>query len=323
VYQIKKTIISLLCLTCLTACNDDEVKLAEACEAVRGLCEEIVSDSACKNERNSVILNEYDIRVRRNRSKIYQQMLALEDLKECTYKQSLIQYVPAEMKFPIETRETQERINKRNEYRRSIAERKRMKVDNYHNTLNKIERYNQETAGFLTPHLLYWHWSRLHDKVALGHLIELDEEGRLSGYDMMFFMSMAYASIDPEKVEPTLLRSLEQYPPIRYTEMAPPKEPTRYNPYIDEEGRLHYSIFRHLTQLYFSKKEYDKSYIFARLLEMNNDEAVDDFVILGYMKNQRRERLGELDQISETIDSWVKDGKFRTLKYEKLVDSLS
>lgn len=315
----KKTILVILTCSCLAACNNDEVKLAEACESVDGLCEKIVSDSACKNERNTVILNEYEIKVKRDRSVIYTQMLALEDLKECTYKQSLIQYVPAEMKFPIEPNEDAERLSKRDSYRRSITARKQMKVDNYQNTVEHIEKYNQETKGFMTPHLLYWHWSRLHDDKALEHLVDLDYQGKIQGYDMMFFMSMAYASYDPDKAEETLLRALEQYPATRYTVMKAPKEPYRYNPYTDEEGRLHYSIFRHLTQLYFKKKEYDKSYVFARLLEINNDDAVDEFVIMAFMKNQKTEKLRQLDKISEAIDSWVREGGFTVREYQQLI----
>ncbi len=308
-YYIKKTALSFLIITGLSACNN-QMSVSEACNSVSVMCKEIADDSGCKRERAAVVLNEYDIRVKKDKSKIYQQMLALEDLQQCSYKRSLIQYVSAESRFPVVPNETKERVAKRESFRKSISERKKVKSDNYHRTMKYAHYYNQKTEGSLNPRHLYWHYSRLNDRVALRRLIEKDKKGEVFGHDMKFFMSMIYVDADPELVEESLLKSLEQYPVSKYNPLGDVKAPSKYDPYKDEEGRLHYSIFRHLTQYYYKNEEFEKSYIFAKLLGLNNDNAVNYFMIFRKMKNRSEAHIKRLDEIAETIHEWLKEGKF-------------
>jgi hypothetical protein len=309
VYHIQKTALSFLIITGLSACNS-QLSVSEACNSVSVMCKEIVDDSGCKKERAAVVFNEYDIRVKKDKSKIYQQMLALEDLQECSYKRSLIQYVSAESRFPVEPNETKERVANRESFRKSISERKKVKSDNYHRTMKYAHYYNQETEKSQNPRHLYWHYSRLNDRVALYRLIEKDKKGEVSGHDMMFFMSMIYVDADPDLVEESLLKSLEQYPASKYKPMGDLKDPSKYDPYKDEEGRLHYSVLRHLTQSYYKNEQFEKSYIFAKLLELNNDNAVSDFMIFREIKDRSEARIKTLDEIAYTAHEWLKAGEF-------------
>lgn len=315
-YHIKKKALSFLIIISLSACNN-KMSVSEACNSVSVICKEIVDDSGCKRERAAVVLNEYDIRVKKDKSKIYQQMLALEDLQQCSYKRSLIQYVSAESRFPVEPNETKERIDKRESFRKSISERKKVKSDNYQRTMRYAHYYNQETEGSLNPRHLYWRYSRLNDRVALKRLIEKDKKGEVFGHDMKFFMSMIYVDADPELVEESLLKSLEQYPVSKYNPLGDVKAPSKYDPYKDEEGRLHYSIFRHLTQYYYKNKQFDKSYIFAKLLGLNNDNAVNYFMIFRKMKNRSEAHIKRLDEAAGIIHEWLKEGKFDSLGLEQ------
>lgn len=320
-YHIKKTVLSILMITGLSACNS-KISVSEACSSVSVMCKEIVDDSGCKRQRVSVILNEYDIRVKKDKSKIYQQMLALEDLEHCSYKRSLIQYVSAESRFPIERHESQERIDKREAFRKSISDRKRTKSENYRNTMKYSHYYNQEIEDSSLPQHLYWRYSRLNDKKALYTLVDKDKKGSVSGYDMMFFMSLLYSDIDPEKVEPSLLRALEQYPPNRYDTEGPVLEPAKYDPFKDDGGRLHYSIMRHLTQIYFKNKDYDRAYIFSNLLKINEDKSVDDFTIYSRIQGRGAQHLEKLDEITENVHEWLKEGNFDAWVLEQNLESM-
>lgn len=249
-------------------------------------------------------------------------MLALEDLQQCSYKRSLIQYVSAESRFPIEPNETQERIDKRESFRKSISDRKRVKSENYRNTMKYSHHYSQETEKSLLPRHLYWHYSRLNNQKAFYTLIDKDEKGEVSGYDMMFFMSLVYTEIDPDKVENSLLRSLEQYPASMYDKTGPISDPAKYNPYSNEEGRLYYSVLRHLTQIYFKNKDHDKAYIFSNLLKINEDTAVDGIMTLGRLENKSLEHIRTLDEITENVHLWLKEGKFDAWVLDQNLESM-
>ena len=310
-------------VTLVSGCGDEEISLSQACEGLNGFCETgITDDSNCKRERQTGMVNAFKIENKLEDVPALQfnQLIALEKLKSCTHKQTLVEYVPVEQKYPQLPVKSPEKMSEEDafkvqRYRDSILRRARHKRENYINTSRYLTRLSEDTAGNGNPHLLYWHWSRNHDKEALERLRGMYTAGKLKDYDLLFYLSQDYSRTEPDISRKMLFQSLEKYPREQYTEKTEESNRTAKYAAMNDDGRLHYEALRHLIQLYFSEKNYQKSYVFAQVLHLNNDRSADSDMIISYMKKNHAQKLDELDNIADDIHEALESGTFKKSDY--------
>jgi hypothetical protein len=322
---LKNIILTILIIPLLSACND-EFTLVEACQGLNGFCETgIVEDSACKIERKHVMLLAYKLEGARGGDKgplQYHQLLGLEALSECTYKQSLIEYVPINQKFPeISKIPPHERTEKEaapvRSYSISIAERKRVKRQNHVNSKAYLNQLAKDTTDSTYPYLLYWQWSRKKNQQAIDRLISLHDLGHVVEYDLLYLLAQESKSYEPEASKSLFFKTLEGYPKSLYSDKADadPKR-ARFHASSDS-GRIHYPVLRNLIQLSFKNEEYEAAYVLAQVLHMNNDRSADSEMIIQFMKNKIT-NLSKLDRVANDIDDALEDGRFKRFHYTLL-----
>jgi hypothetical protein len=322
---LKKFILTILIIPLLSACND-ELTLVEACQELNGFCETgIVADSACKIERKHVLLLAYELEGVKEQHKAplqYQQLLGLEALSECAYKQSLIEYVPINQKFPnISKKPPHERTEKEvalvNSYSASVAKRKQAKRQNYFNSKAYLNQLAKDTIDSTYPYLLYWQWSRKKNQQAIDRLISLHDLGHVVEYDLLYRLAQESSSYDPEASKSLFFKTLEGYPKSLYSDKTDAEIKRAPFHASSDSGRIHYPVLRSLVQLSFKDEEYEAAYVLAQVLHMNKDRSADSEMIIQFMKGKITD-LSKLDRVANDIDDALEDGRFKRFHYTLL-----
>jgi len=313
----------LLCLFLilfLPGC-EDEVTLDTACKSITPLCEKIEADSNCRSLRESVMVTAYHLQ-EADRLKSaginklrYEQLINMEKFVKCSYLQTLIEFVPPETRFENADRKpdgslTEEAQIRLRRYKESIQKRERQKKENYLYARRYQASLNKITKGSNSPYLQYYHWSRNQDKEALAGLRMHYDSGNITQYDMLYFLSQSYSVYEPDVAENMLLASLSVYPPELYESKNPPSDKKKYVPTLDDGDRLHYPVMRNLTHHYYSVKNYAMSYLFSKLLHLNNDRSSNITMIREELT--KHVDVDDIDAVAETLHEALKDGEFST-----------
>lgn len=323
---MKKVIVVLsVALSLLAGCGQGEMSLASACDELGGFCEtKLTADANCKNERRDVIINAAKLKTLEDKKTLpniqYDQLIALEKLVECTHKESLIEYVSAESKFGLPPKEGgliaeyQEKIAQHN---KDVALKSEAKERNYIIANEYLKTLAALTKGDADPHLLYWHWSREDDQVALSKLIKSHESGRELGYEINYYLALDYATYDRKKAIDLLLSSLEYYPPELFTSKAPRAYKQGDNLYDDDAGAIHYDILRSLSSLYLKEGKTQLSYIMASILWSKNDISVslDDIRLKMPSQLASDDNIEKLERLSAKIENGIEQGHFVRQSY--------
>lgn len=317
-----KKVLFFLALAALSGCNDN-VTLDEACDGISPLCEKIQADSNCRQNREEVMVTAYHLQVADRKGKDqamidkmrYDQLMNLEEFAQCSYLQTLIEFVPPSQKFANAERHpdgtlTSESVEKMERYKRSIEKRKQAKDENYFYARRYQQSLNNITRDSNSPYLLYYHWSRNQNAEALDALKLHYDAGKIKAYDMLFYLSQAYGHYEPEVAKRMLIASLEVYPVDLYTSKNPPSDKKKYVPTLDDGERLHYPAMRALVQFYYSEKKYTMSYLYAKLLHLNKDRSAH----IAMIREQLAKHVDteQVDEVAETLHDALQDGEFST-----------
>jgi hypothetical protein len=322
---LKNIILTIIVIPLLFACNDESI-LVEACKELNGFCETgIVADSACKAERKHVLLLAYELEDETRKYKAplqYQQLLGLEALSKCSYKQSLIEYVPINQKFPKISKippheRTTEEADIISSYSVSIAKRKRTKRENYLNSNAYLNQLAKDTTDATYPYLLYWQWSRKKNKQAIKRLISLHDLGHAVEYDLLYRLAQESSGYDPKASKSLLFKTLEGYPASLYSDKTDAEIRNAAFHASSDSDRIHYPVLRSLIQLSFKSEEYETAYVLAQVLHMNKDRSADSEMIIEFMKDQSAD-LSKLDRVANDIDDALDDGRFKRFHYTLL-----
>lgn len=301
----------ILFLFILSGCKSDNIKLSQACESVGKVCQNLKVEGRCLSLRRDVIIGAFNLKEKYTEKNQYQHMLILEEYVDCAEKATWVEYrnlanIYAEKDAEYNHTPSEDELKKRKENIESQHKSKQDRIVSYEYSKKLLNDLDEASINNKDPYSLYWHWTRKGDKKAIAKLIELDKEGKINTYDMKYYLSQEYVKRDTDKAISYMLQSLSLYPKEHYQAKYAGKR--KYNePIVAEGNKYHFSIFRGLSSLYFKKKEYEKSYLFTRLLEMNNDDTANTQMIARYIKGKKT----KLDKKAEKIHELMKVGQFK------------
>lgn len=287
-----------------------DIELEEVCELYEQPCKMLQADSRCRRERANALIGHYNYYQAPSPAKAYRQIIRLEQLLSCAELSQLIEYIPVDQKYPKpESTMTDEEIKAKRRYAKSVQKRKNDKLQNFRYTkymMGGLINSNRESND---PYMLYYFWSKGKDKEAFTKLEKLYNEGKITQHDIKYFLAQGFIKFDEEKALDLMYESLEAYPPALYTDKTDFEAEEKGNLRISDKGRVHFAIFRSLTDMYYKKGEYDKSYIFACLLKLNNDMTANAEMILQKF-DEKHFDVDKLEDIADEIDDMLDDGKF-------------
>lgn len=291
--------------------NNNEISLAEVCKSSGELCEKITLDSFCKSSRREVITKSYLVREEKIESKKnklkYELLLNLEDFVKCSEKTTFIKYDYNKFKrqdqeINRESKVMEKEKNVRKKIKKELLEREKKREQNYIFANYMLNSLNERTKGNENPYLLYWHWSRNGNNEAAKKLESLYEKNELKSYKIIFYMSQYYSKFDKEKSVDLFLKALEKLPPSEYKD----KKSHKIYGGLTKDFSIHLSIFRSLVTYYYNKKDYEKAYIFSKLLELKNDKTSNILKIVKYFENQK-----EAEYKVDLINKALEEGRFK------------
>lgn len=309
----------LLVMFLLSGCDTEkkEISLFEICNESGSLCEKLAVDSRCKALRRDVIINSYYARKEQDEAKKggkeYNVLVSLEEFVNCSEKATFIEYNYNKFKKEDQLNNrtkplTEEEIQARKNFKDSLKERENTRRKNYIFANYMLRGMNQRTKESNDPFLLYWHWSRNGSEEAIKKLEEKVEKNEIKSYRMKFYLSQYYIKFDEEKSYELMMSSLENLPKEEYTN----KETSKKIHETKMEGMsIHFSILRQFTDYYYQKGDYVKSYIFAKLLKMKNDNTANVLDIIKYFENENKSSISYIENKVEEINEALEEGKFK------------
>ena len=303
---------SLVILGCGTF-ESKELTLDMACNLDKVFCGKIQADSRCRNERKKMILTRHYFQTKRDKAFAYEALISTESYVKCAKLAQSIEYIPVSVKFANQDLNrtsplTKKELKQREDYNKSISKRKSKKIENYLNAAKELKRIEMITEDSSIPELAYYHWTRKGDDEAAARLIKKDEEGKIKVAWLQFEVAQYYASFSEEKSLRALHKSLVLYPEEQYVSKTGRPTDNKYIA-LNDEGYIHFKIFRHLATTHFSRGNYAASYIYAKILEINHDVTADlDFIVKHIELNKRSDK-SKLDDLADDLDDRLSDGE--------------
>ncbi len=280
-YKVFASVLILLFLFFLVDFDlkGSEYSLDDACKADPVFCEKVQADSRCRGERQKMMVSRYEFKLSNEDIDAYHALINTESFVQCADLAKDIEY-NTEPKFTAKTLSAeQEDANKA--YLDSVHSRKNQKLNNLRYAQAELERLQRITKRRDSPELDYYHWSRFGDNDSIAKLEELDKNGQITASWLQYEMALHYGRYNKEKALHALHKSLSTYPKKQYEPKS--KQADNGIRKLDDEGYRHYAIIRSLIHYHFSQEKYGSAYIYARLLDLNNDLTADMAMIIDHM----------------------------------------
>ncbi len=306
----------------LVGSSKPEVTLNEACDADKQFCEKIQADSRCRNKRKTMIIARHKLMQSRDKNLAFDSLLATEDFVKCAELATLIQYKSVEDKFGERDKNrttplSKEEIRVRKEYKKSVSKRSNQKQNNYRHAVAELKKLEEWTHFSKIPELAYYQWSRHNDNTALQRLINADKEGKIDKAWLHYEVSKHYSKVSDEKAIESLNRSLILLEPEKYS--PKPKIIDQKKKTHDDMGMFYFEAFRSLASIHFSRGELSPAYVFAQMLEINNDNTADLDFITQYIEKHSRHKIPKLVELADDLHEKMEDGELT----EKFLSEIS
>lgn len=171
----------------LTAC-DSGLSVRKVCKETPQFCEDLNTDSWCKDVRADIIINRYLEHQTPTDELRYKLMLDYETYSECVELASHIEHI-------------------------KLKEKKTSRVDGYVTSQRELKRLSTATKDSMKPELLYWHWSRNGNEDAMTKFLSLKDSGQLETPELQFKMATYWSKIDRNRTIDILYHALSLYKP--------------------------------------------------------------------------------------------------------------
>jgi hypothetical protein len=306
--------IVMIFLGCKEQENKENISLSKICKESNNLCKKLTADHLCINLRREVIVNNYfankEKELEKKEKHQYELLVNLENFVSCSEKASFIEYDYKKMERRDKENKktgllTKKEIETRNNFKEDLRKRDTDRKTNYIFSTYMLRGLNRKTKNSNNPYLLYWHWSRNGNNEAILKLEKMHENNQIDSYRMNYYLSLHYATFDKEKSIDLMFSSLEKLPIKEYVD----KES---NDDLPNNNSIHFSIFKSLVTYYYNKKDFEKSYIFAKLLEEKNDKSADIYKIIKYFEaNKKSKIISRAEDKVELINKKLEKGAFR------------
>ncbi|KAF7787376.1 hypothetical protein PRUB_a4586 [Pseudoalteromonas rubra] len=258
-------LISSLCITTalLSGC-DDTITLSKICSDTPGFCADLNKDSHCKEERASVIFSRYrEYKAPTDENK-YTLLKDFEQYNECVSLAAQIEHI-------------------------KLKEKTTSRVEGHLTSLKEMTRIYQDTINTEHPGLLYYHWSRRNNRMALNKLLNMqDQEHVKSDREIQLFLATFYAKIDDDKTIDILYRVLE----LNKAGETPDPE-----------------VFASLVSIFYKQQKYKHAYTFARVAQLSGSENIDILPVEHKLSASGKD-LGALDTLAAKTWEEISNGEF-------------
>ncbi|AXQ98226.1 DUF2989 domain-containing protein [Pseudoalteromonas piscicida] len=176
---------SLVFAALLLAGCDDTLTLNQVCSETPGFCEDLNTDSHCKDERASLIYARYHEYKSPTDDNKYDLLQNLESYNQCVSRAAKIEHI-------------------------KLKEKTTSRVEGHLTALKEMTRIYNETKDSNHPGLLYYHWSRNNDRAAMNKLLNMQDDSRVQNDpEIQLFLAEFYAKVDDDKTVDILYRVLE------------------------------------------------------------------------------------------------------------------
>ncbi|QBG34588.1 DUF2989 domain-containing protein [Litorilituus sediminis] len=267
-----KTIIFALVLPlCLIGC-DNSKSLADLCQEHEDICSEFTQDSWCKAERINVAFARLDLKEKAQDVHKFHLLVAYEDYIKCMSLASQIEH-------------------------RKLKEKKTYRTNNLLKAKAALAELSDETATSEHPHLLFYHWTRYTDTVALEKFLKMEGSSMLENTTAQYHLATHYVKRDIKKTLALLFHALELYEP---------------GTVLDPE------IFQTLTTIFTNKEKYEQAYIWLKIYqEVETDRKEREIAeqSLNLYKEQYGLNGDFLDKVADSTLDKIYDGKFTAPKF--------
>lgn len=305
--------ISFLIVFILLGCNSNEVKLEDACNTVSDVCINLSVDNHCVTLRREVIIKTYLTRKKKTSQREYDQLIALERYVDCAEESTWIEFKDLKRSLLIQkgegailTKDDLERIKKDRLRKRK---EKNNRIVSFQFGRSLLKELNAKTNNSNFAGLLYWHWTRNASRPSLEKLMELDKKGLVNDSVIMFSLAQEYARYDMDKSITKMISSLAKYPKDKYV-----KQKSTGRGFVkenkDKNENLHIQVLQSLSVLYFKQKDYKRSYLFTKILILNNNGNSNAKMITEYLKSDVG-LVDRLDRIAVEMHNQLMQGKFK------------
>ncbi|MCF2903002.1 DUF2989 domain-containing protein [Pseudoalteromonas sp. OFAV1] len=322
---MKLKILSATLFLSLTSCGEPDIdnrfnkstlSVEQACSEDPSMCITFKDDSMCKSQRADLIVGNRLLAKEPSGQYAYQQLVIIEKFLECSKRASLIEYVPANVRFnKPESQMTAKEIESKQKYSDSIKQRKKDKDMSYLSGIKLKAMLESDYSDSNNPYMLYYKWSRLRDDSARAQFIDGYKNGLKYNSDLLFHVAEYLITVSDEAAIEALIKSLESYPKKSYGPKKGVQKSGDTNHISSDDGHYHFEIFRALVTLYYKNGEYERAFIFSNLLLLNNDKSSDHQMILLQLGNNE-DKISELEDISSNVDDFLKDGLFNSFYIE-------
>jgi hypothetical protein len=311
-----------------SACNSpgdtEHVTLETACAYDEAFCVAITADSRCRPERKDMIVNRYKLKISQNLHVAHDALVSNEKYLKCAKLAKMIEYIDVKARYAESDRNrtqplTAEEKRQRAAYAASISRRKSSKVENYIYAQKEHALLEKRTSVSRIPALAHYHWTRHSSNEAIEALVALDEQGDLDISYLQYAMSLHYASFNDKKALNALHKSLALYPSDQY---KPKDKATSYTPQhvaFDDNNLLHFETLRALSHSTFSQGNYAASYVYAKLLRINNDTTANIDMLLNRLTRHKKSLL---DEDAEILDDMITNGRLTSTYLDKMEQRL-
>jgi hypothetical protein len=311
-YFIKKVIIIIVLLT-LFGCKE-AISLSDACLKFPEMCSKIKPEGMCKAKRNDAVISRFMLGSNKSSRQRFQLLIALEDYIKCAKELTFIEYIDP-VKRSAEVNKLQGKTNsekdnvKLEKYALSLRKRASDKLLSYNYASDLLSLMVEEFNNPTDYYMMYWYWSRNKDSNSIGKLVAADKKRLLKNHDLIYYVAQQYIKYDTDLALDALYRSLKSYPVSEYIPKATSTFKT-IDPFNDN-NKLHFSIFRSLSKIYFKRKDYNRSYVYAYLLTLNNDTTANTVLIKKHIL-PNNVNLKVLDNLAKNIHEDIQRGAFKS-----------
>lgn len=269
------TLSTLLLIAC-----DNKPSLAELCQGNKQICLEFGKDNWCKEQRNAISLAKITLisNTPSTAQKIisaqeYHLLIAYEDYIECMSLASQIQHI-------------------------KLKEKTVLRTNNLLKAKAKLSELTENTAGAKHPYLLYYHWTRRSDELALEQFLQLEGSELLENSTAQYHLATYYVKRNIHKTLSLLFHALELHQPGSVLEAE---------------------ILQTLATIFTNREEYKQAYIWLKTYQLAKDEkqSANDQLIekLTHYKQSYHLDSDFLDKVAKNTLTKIEAGKFVSPKF--------
>ncbi|BBN81281.1 hypothetical protein PA25_12660 [Pseudoalteromonas sp. A25] len=253
----------VLSVLLLAGC-DNPLTLNQVCDETPGFCSDLNTDSHCREERANVIMARYGEYKQPTDENKYELLRLFEKYDKCVSRAAKIEHI-------------------------KLKEKTTSRVEGHLTSLKEINRIFKETEETSHPGLLYYHWSRNNNKIAMNKLLNMQDQSEVrNDPEIQLFLATFYAKVDDEKTIDLLYRVLE----LNQAGEQPAPE-----------------VYETLASIFYKQEKFKHAYTFAKIAKLSGYQNVD-ILPIEHQLTSLGKSLDPYDDLAEQTYTQIMNGQF-------------